>query len=273
MNTSLLSTLQTPFMVNAFIAGFLISITAGIIGYFVIARKTAFAAHALAHIGLPGATGAALLGLPVSLGLGVFALAGALTIGAMGKKASKREVATGSILAFAMGLGLFFARMSSAANAQMQSILFGSILTVSPSQLLIIAGVDVVLLVVLPIIYRPLLFSTVDENVAQAKGIPIQAMNMIFMAMMAAVITISVQAVGTLLIFALVVTPAAAAQVFARSPLTSMLWASLICLVSLWGGLFIAAAVPVPPSFAIVTISTVIWAVSQSLARSLRKEI
>ena len=112
-----------------------------------------------------------------------------------------------------------------------------------------------------------------DENVAQAKGIPIQAINMIFMAMMSAVITISVQAVGTLLIFALVVTPAAAAQVFARSPLASMLWASFICLVSIWGGLFIAAAVPVPPSFAIVTISSVIWAVSQSLARSLRKEL
>ena len=113
-------TLSAPFMTNAFLAGLCISLAAGVMGYFTIARHSTFAAHALAHIGLPGATGAVLLGLPVSLGMGVFALGGALVIGALGKRATQREIATGTVLAFATGLGLFFARLSSSASQQMQ---------------------------------------------------------------------------------------------------------------------------------------------------------
>ena len=205
-------TLSAPFMTNAFLAGLCISLAAGVMGYFTIARHSTFAAHALAHIGLPGATGAVLLGLPVSLGMGVFALGGALVIGALGKRATQREIATGTVLAFATGLGLFFARLSSSASQQMQSILFGSILTITTDQILGFAVFDVILLAVLAIVYRPLLFSSVDEQVAQAKGVPIGLMNVAFMAIMAGVITIAVPAVGTLLIFALVITPAATAN-------------------------------------------------------------
>ena len=92
-----MGTLTAPFMTNAFLAGLCIALAAGVMGYFTIARHSTFAAHALAHIGLPGATGAVLLGLPVSAGLGVFALGGALVIGALGKKASQREIATGTV--------------------------------------------------------------------------------------------------------------------------------------------------------------------------------
>lgn len=262
--------LTAPFMVNALIAGVLISLAAGFIGYFTVARRSTFAAHALAHIGLPGATGAVLLGLPVSLGLGFFALGGALTIGALGKKASQREIATGTILAFAMGIGLFFSRLSTSAAQQMQSILFGSILTISHGQLIGFAIFDAVLIAVLTITYRPLLFSSVDEQVAQAKGVSIAAMNVVFMALLAGVITISVQAVGTLLIFALVVTPAATANSIARSPLRAMVMACFICLVSIWGGLLISSMFPTPPSFVIVTLSTLFWAISKLAERARR---
>ena len=170
-----LDTLSAPFMTNAFIAGLCIALAAGVMGYFTIARRSTFAAHALAHIGLPGATGAVLLGLPVSLGMGVFALGGALVIGALGKRVSEREIATGTVLAFATGLGLFFARLSSSASQQMQSILFGSILTITTGQIIGFAVFDVLLLALLAIIYRPLLFSSLDEQVAQAKGVPIGA--------------------------------------------------------------------------------------------------
>lgn len=264
------STLTAPFMTNAMIAGILISLAAGFIGYFTVARRSTFAAHALAHIGLPGATGAVLLGLPVSLGLGIFALGGALIIGVLGKKASQREIATGTILAFAMGFGLFFSRLSAAAAEQMQSILFGSILTISTEQLIGFAIFDVVLIVVLAVTYRPLLFSSVDEQVAQAKGVSIALMNVVFMALLAGVITISVQAVGTLLIFALVVTPAAAANSLARSPFGAMLLGTGICLVSIVGGLIVSSMFPTPPSFVIVTISTLIWAIAR-LIEQVRK--
>ena len=214
-----LSTLSAPFMTNAFIAGLCIALAAGVMGYFTIARRSTFAAHALAHIGLPGATGAVLFGLPVSLGMGVFALGGALVIGALGKRVSEREIATGTVLAFATGLGLFFARLSSSASQQMQSILFGSILT---------------------------------------------------MAIMAGVITIAVPAVGTLLIFALVITPAATANILAGSPFKAMVIASVLCLVSIWAGLVLSAMFPAPPSFTIVTLSTLFWALAKAV-ETLRK--
>ena len=100
--------LASGFMVNALIGGTIVALAAGLIGYFVVVRHTAFAAHALAHIGLPGATGAVLLGVPVVVGLGVFCVGGALVIGGLGKRAADREVVTGTVLAMATGLGLFF---------------------------------------------------------------------------------------------------------------------------------------------------------------------
>ena len=257
-----LDTLSAPFMTNAFIAGLCIALAAGVMGYFTIARRSTFAAHALAHIGLPGATGAVLLGLPVSLGMGVFALGGALVIGALGKRVSEREIATGTVLAFATGLGLFFARLSSSASQQMQSILFGSILTITTGQII---GFAVLLLALLAIIYRPLLFSSLDEQVAQAKGVPIGLMNVAFMAIMAGVITIAVPAVGTLLIFALVITPAATANILAGSPFKAMVIASVLCLVSIWAGLVLSAMFPAPPSFIIVTLSTLFWAIAKGV--------
>lgn len=258
--------LSAPFMLNAFEAGLLIALAAGIMGYFTITRHSTFAAHALAHIGLPGATGAVLFGLPVSLGLGAFALAGGLAIGALGKRISEREIATGTVLAFATGLGLFFARLSSSASQQMQSILFGSILTITDAQILGFAIFDVILLLVLAIVYRPLLFSSLDEQVARAKGVPITAMNVLFMAIMAGVITVAVPAVGTLLIFALVVTPAATASMITRSPFAAIVVSCLLCLISIWGGLVLSAMFPMPPSFVIVTLSTVFWAVARGIS-------
>lgn len=258
-----MSVLTAPFMTNAFAAGLCIAFACGVMGYFTITRHSTFAAHALAHIGLPGATGAMLLGLPVSLGMGAFALGGALVIGALGKRVSEREIATGTVLAFATGLGLFFARLSSSASQQMQSILFGSVLTISAGQIIGFAVFDLLLLAVMLVIYRPLLFSSLDEQVARAKGLPIALLNVLFMAIMAGVITVAVPAVGTLLVFALVVTPAATASMVTKSPFQAIVVSCVLCLVSIWGGLVVSAMFPTPPSFVIVTISTVIWALAR----------
>ncbi len=261
-----MNVLSASFMTNAFLAGLAIAIATGAMGYFTIARHSTFAAHALAHIGLPGATGAALLGVPVSAGLGIFAFGGALVIGALGKRASQREIATGTVLAFATGLGLFFARLSSSASQQLQSILFGSILTISRDQLVGFAIFDVILILLLAVIYRPLLFSSLDEQVAQAKGVPIRVMNVAFMVIMAGVITVAVPAVGTLLIFALVITPAATAMIITASPFRAMIVSSVLCLAAIWGGLVLSAMFPAPPSFIIVTLSTLFWAIAKAIS-------
>ncbi|OTA27066.1 zinc ABC transporter permease [Alloscardovia macacae] len=260
-----LTVLQAPFVQRAFIAGILISVAAGLVGYFVITRKSAFAAHALAHIGLPGATGAVLLGIPVLWGMGLFSIGGALVIGALGKRAADREVATGSVLAFATALGLYFSNLSSGAAKQMQSILFGSVLTITDEQLFTFAAFDIILLAVLLLIFRPLLFSSLDENVARAKGLPVTLLGIIFMIMMGSVITVAVPAVGTLLIFALVITPADTAMMITRSPLRAIVMTIVLCLIAMWGGLVLSTIFDMPPSFVIVSLSVVIWLVVKGL--------
>src|SRR6478735_12232024 len=139
--------LTSAFMRNALIGGTLVALAAGLIGYFIIVRNSAFAAHALAHIGFPGATGAVLLGLPVSAGLAVFCIGSALVIGALGKRADEREVATGTVLAAATGLGLFFSSQATKSSSTVTNVLFGNLLAVTHEQLVIFAILVAVLAV------------------------------------------------------------------------------------------------------------------------------
>ncbi|MGB5113320.1 MAG: metal ABC transporter permease [Mycobacterium sp.] len=248
-------------MRNALIGGTLVALAAGLIGYFIIVRNTAFAAHALAHIGLPGATGAALLGLPVVLGLGVFCIGGAVVIGAMGNRAGDREVATGTVLALATGFGLFFNSLATKNSSILTNVLFGNLLAITRQQLLIFAGLLLVIAATVVIVYRPLLFASVNAQVAEAKGVPVRALSVVFMALLGLSVTMAVQAVGTLLLFALVVTPAATAIMLTARPLAAMAISTAISLLSVWAGLAVSALFNMPPSFVIVTIACVIWLV------------
>ncbi|GAB5895711.1 metal ABC transporter permease [Mycolicibacterium mageritense] len=259
--------LTSAFMRNALLGGTLVALAAGLIGYFIIVRNTAFAAHALAHIGLPGATGAALVGLPVVLGLGVFCIGGALVIGALGKRADDREVATGTVLALATGFGLFFNSLATKNSSTLTNVLFGNLLAITHQQLLTFTALLVVLAATVVFIYRPLLFASVNAQVAEAKGVPVRALAVLFMALLGVAVTMAVQAVGTLLLFALVVTPAATAIMLTAQPLAAMAISTGISLVSVWAGLAVSAIFNMPPSFVIVTIACVIWLVMWTLNR------
>jgi zinc/manganese transport system permease protein len=253
--------MTSAFMRNALIGGTLVALAAGLIGYFIIVRNTAFAAHALAHIGLPGATGAALLGLPVVLGLGVFCIGGALVIGAMGNRAGDREVTTGTVLALATGFGLFFNSLATKNSSILTNVLFGNLLAITHQQLLIFAGLLLAIAATVVIVYRPLLFASVNAQVAEAKGVPVRTLSVIFMALLGLSVTMAVQAVGTLLLFALVVTPAATAIMLTARPPAAMAISTAISLLSVWAGLVVSALFNMPPSFVIVTIACVIWLV------------
>ena len=162
--------LMSPFMRDALLGGTIVALAAGLIGYFVVIRNTAFAAHALAHIGLPGATGAVLVGLPVALGLGIFCVGGALVIGALGKRAAERDVATGTVLAMAIGLALFFNSLATKTSGTMTNVLFGNLLAISHEQLASFAGLLVLLAVSIGLIYRPLLFSSINVRSPRPKA-------------------------------------------------------------------------------------------------------
>ncbi|HUO38719.1 MAG TPA: metal ABC transporter permease [Mycobacterium sp.] len=246
-------------MGNALIGGTIVALAAGLIGYFVVVRQTAFAAHALAHIGFPGATGAVLLGVPVGVGLAVFCIGGALVIGVLGKRASDREVVTGTVLAMATGVGLFFSSLATKSSSTVTNVLFGNLLAISRDQLVSFAALLVVLGLSVGIIYRPLLFSSVNALVAEAKGVPVRALSMVFMVLLGVTVTMAVQAVGTLLLFALVVTPAATAILLTPRPVAAMCASTAISLSAVWLGLGASAMFNLPPSFPIVTIACAVW--------------
>jgi zinc/manganese transport system permease protein len=252
--------LTSAFMGSAVIGGTIVALAAGLIGYFVVVRRTAFAAHALAHIGFPGATGAVLLGVPVVVGLGVFCVGGALVIGVLGKRAADREVVTGTVLAAATGLGLFFNSLATKSSSTVTNVLFGNLLAISHAQLVSFGILLAALGLSVGIIYRPLLFASVNALVAEAKGVPVRALSMIFMALLGVTVAMAVQAVGTLLLFALVVTPAATAIMLTPRPVRAMAASTAISLSAVWFGLGASAMFNLPPSFPIVTIACGIWA-------------
>lgn len=257
--------LQSNFMRTAMIAGILVAIASGLIGYFVIVRGGMFASHALAHIGFPGATGAALVGLPVFAGLVAFTIGGALAIGLLGKKANDREIATGTVLAFATALGVLFASLASENTSTITNILFGNLLAVPPQQLVIFTVFLAVLVAALLVMFRPLLFASIDPAVAEARGVPVKKIGVAFMVLLALVVSMAVSVVGVLLIFALLVTPAAAALRFTARPGWAIFWSCIIGVVSVIVGLVISAMVNLPPSFFIVSVAFAIWLASMGM--------
>lgn len=263
-----LQVLQTTFMQHALLGGSMVALAAGLMGWFVVTRQNAFAAHALAHIGFPGATGAILVGAPVTLGLAVFCVGGGLLIGLFGKRVADREVATGTILAFATGLGVLFASLATANASATTTVLFGNLLAISTDQLWVFGGFTLLVVGVLAVIARPLVFASVDPTVAEARGVPVRALGVAFVVLLALTITMAVQVVGTLLLFALVVTPAAAAlRMTARPGLVAAI-AVAIALGSVWAGLVLSAMVNLPPSFFVTTLAVLTWAVTLPLTRA-----
>jgi zinc/manganese transport system permease protein len=251
--------LQADFMRNALIGGAIVAVAAGLLGYFVVVRQHAFAAHALAHIGFPGATGAILIGVPVTLGLAVFTIGGALAIGLLGKRMAEREVSTGTILAFATGLGVLFNSLTTRSANTVTNVLFGNLLAISTDELVTFGLIATAIVVALAVIARPLTFASVNEQVAEAKGLPIRALGVAFLVLLALVITMAVQVVGTLLLFALVVTPSATALRLTARPAMVALLGTAIGLTGVIGGLVLATMFNLPPSFFVVTIVFVIW--------------
>lgn len=259
--TNWLEILDSAFMRNAMIGGTIVALAAGVIGYFVVVRQSAFAAHALAHIGLPGATGAVLLGLSPVFGLGVFCVGGAMLISALGQRASERDVVTGTVLAFATGLGLFFNSLATKSSSTMTNVLFGNLLAITGEQLMVFAALLAVVAITVGVVYRPLLYSSINSAVAQAKGIPVGALSLVFMVLLALTVTMAIQAVGTLLLFALVITPAATAIALTPRPVLAMAISTGLAVACVWLGLIASAMFNAPPSFLIVTIVTAVWLV------------
>ena len=243
------------FMRHAFVAAGIVAIVSGLTGYFLVMRGQTFAGHALSHIGFAGATGAGLIGLAPLWGLVGFTLAAGIVMGAMSDRISNRDVAIGVVLALALGFGLLFLHYYAGFATHATALLFGNVLAVSEPTIWTLAGLSVVTLVGLGIIMRPLIFASLQPELAEAKGVRLRLISTIFLALVALAVSACAQIVGVLLVFTLMVGPAAAAQ-----RLTTGLWAGLalsagLALVEAWAGLTMAFYSDWPVSFCISLLS------------------
>ncbi|HEY9639075.1 MAG TPA: metal ABC transporter permease [Coleofasciculaceae cyanobacterium] len=257
------------FMQNAFLAGTLIAFIAGIMGYFMVLRGQSFAGHTLANVGFAGAAGAVLVGWPPVTGLLLFGIGTALGIDALAGKRSKTQweqaVAIGTLQTFALGLGLFFVQLSSSYAASIYALLFGAVLGISDRDVMVVAGTTVVTLMGLLAIARPLLFASIDPDVAEARGVPVRWLNRIFLVLLAFAVAQAVQVVGVLLIFALLVTPAAIAEQFTARPGVAVGLSILLAIGLTWMGLAVAYFTPYPVGFWLTSFAFVTYALIRLL--------
>lgn len=258
--------LSHDFMRYAFLSGTMLAIVAGLVGYFVVLRHLVFAVEALSHVTFTGALGAVIVGSHPLLGLfGVTTLV-ALGMGTLGMRSQARslDVAIGTVLAWVLGLGVLFLSIyttqASGANGSIGvNVLFGSILGLQAQQAQLIAMVGAGAIVVLLAIARPLLFASIDPDVAAARGVPVRWLNVAFLVLVAISVAEAVPAVGALLNSALIVTPAAIAQRLVASPSYALFLSATLALAFTWVGLTIGFYAPYPISFTISTLAFVTY--------------
>ena len=250
---------QYDFMRNAFIAGTIVAILAGAIGYFVVLRRLGFATEALAHGGFAGGTGAVVLGQDVFVGLLVFTSIAGVFMGLIGDRLRGRDVAIGGTLAFSLALGSLFLTLSTRFAGHAVNILFGNILAIATKDVQFVAIFAVLALAALGVMFRPLLFASVDSEIAEARGIPVKGISIAFMVLLAITVSASVQVVGVLLIFSLLVLPAAVAQHVTPRPSHALLLSVVLAVVYVWAGLLVGFYLPYPPSFFMTTLAFVTY--------------
>jgi zinc/manganese transport system permease protein len=240
----------TSFMMNAWITATIVAVVAGVVGYFVVLRGSAFPAHAIPKGAFAGAAGAALIGVSTLLGLAVFALVGALGIGALGRR-GRNDVATALTLVMMLALGAAFLSRTTQYEPEIYSLLFGEVLGVSSSQILPVALLGGVCIGAIAVVSRPLLLSSVVPEVAAARGIRERRIEMLFLTIVALATAMTVPVVGALLIFSLMIGPPAAARSLTSRPLVAMLLSVGITLATVWVAVAVAYLYNWPVGFCV----------------------
>jgi zinc/manganese transport system permease protein len=255
-----------PFFQHAFLAGTAVAAAAGLIGYFLVLRAQVFTGDALSHVAFTGALAALALGYDLRLGLFVATIGVALLLGTLGRGGRADDVAIGNVFSWILGLGVFFLTLyttsRSAGNGGAGvSVLFGSIFGLSSGQALTAALVAAGICAAVLAIARPLLFASVDEAVAAARGVPVRLLGFVFLALAGAGAAEATQAVGSLLLLGLLAAPAGAAQRLTDRPFGALALSGGLAVGEMWAGLALSYAVPrIPPSFGIMAAATAVYA-------------
>lgn len=259
--------LRHDFVQQALVAGALLGLVAGLIGPFIVMRQMSFAVHGTSELSLTGAAFALLVGIQVGVGALVGSALAAALFGILGQRARERDSVTGVVLAFGLGLAVLFIHLYPGRTGTSFALLTGQIVGVGYTGLTMLALVCLLVVAVLGTCYRPLLFATVDPEVAAARGVPVRALGIVFAALVGVVAAQAVQIVGALLVMSLLITPAAAAARVVASPAGAILASVVFAEVAAVGGILLSLAPGVPVSVFVATISFGIYLLCWLLGR------
>ncbi|MFH8387654.1 metal ABC transporter permease [Kitasatospora sp. NPDC018058] len=254
------------FFQHAVLAGTFIALACGLVGYFLVLRAQIFTGDALSHVAFTGAMAALAGGYDLRLGLFAATIGVGLLIGGLGRRGRADDVVIGSVFAWMLGLGAFFLTVYTTSRSGAQggagtSVLFGSIFGLHGSQTTVAVAIAGAICVVLLLIARPLLFATLDEAVAAARGVPVRLLGFGFLALVGACAGEATQAVGSLLLLGLLAAPAGAAIRLTDRPFRALALSAALAVAEMWGGLLLSAAAPkLPPSFAIMAVASAVYA-------------
>ncbi len=263
--------LAHEFMRNAYLAGTFVALACGLVGYFVVLRGQVFAGDALSHVAFTGALAAAAAGVDVRLGLFVATIAVALGLGGLGERARPDDVTIGSVFAWVLGLGVLFLSIfvngaSGSGGTTAVRVLFGSILGLSAAEARLAAAIALVASLALIAIARPLLFSSLDPEVARGIGLPVRALGFGFLAILAVVAAEATQAVGALLLLGLLAAPAGAARLLTARPWLGLGLSAAIAVGSTWLGLALSYEIPdLPAGTAVIGVAASSFALAALL--------
>jgi zinc/manganese transport system permease protein len=260
-----------PFMVNAFRAGTIIAVASAVMGWFMVLRRQTFAGHTLALVGFPGAAGATLIGVSATYGYFAFCVGAALVIAAIPRAGAgsygHESAVTGTVQAFALACGFLFIALYKGFLNGVNALLFGTFLGITDGEVVGLLVVTLVVLVVLAVLGRPLLFVSVDPVVAEARGIPVRLVSTGFLILLGAAVAEASQITGTLLVFALLVMPAAAAQTLTVRPVFSLVLTVVIAVLVTWVGLSAAYYSVYPIGFFVSTVAFVVYVAARGVGR------
>ena len=256
---------------NSVWAGAVLGLLGGLVGTFVVRRDLAFAVHGISELSFAGASFALLVGTDVVAGSLVGSIAAALTIGFMGGRARSKNSIIGVLMPFGLGLGILFLSLYQGRSANKFGLLTGQIVAVDTVQLQVLAGAAIAVIAVLVLVWRPLGFASVDPEMAQARGVPVRFLGILFMALLGVSVALSIQVVGALLVLALLITPAAAAQKVTAAPVPAVVLSVVFAVAATVGGIMLSLGGRIPISPYVTTLSFLIYAVCAAIAGARRR--
>jgi zinc/manganese transport system permease protein len=251
------------FMINAWITATIVAVVAGVVGFFVVLRGSAFPAHAIPNGAFAGAAGASLVGANSILGLGVFSVFAAIGIGALGRR-GRHDVVTALGLVVMLALGALFLSQTTEYEPEIFSLLFGEILGVSANEILPVAILGIACILAVAVLYRPLVLASALPEVAEAEGVSILRIEIAFLIVLALATTMTVPVVGALLIFSLMIGPPASARSFSNRPPVAILLSVAIALVTVWTAIAVSFETNWPIGFFVGALSAASYAIGRS---------